>query len=160
LKSTGAVPRPILASMVVMDVVWRRLPFTSTSTWSGLNPRSCAGRTRSAEPEFDWRDRLNDGTSTCNVCASSPPKAPAPAICCASTTSTGTVVSSGDSARPLVAVTTTSSDSSPGDSCATTGTVAAMARAPNAVAGANVIRMMTSFGSGEHKGCVQAGREN
>ena len=63
LKSTGLVPLPSLDSVVSVAVVWRRLPFTSTSTWSGLRFRSCAGRTTSAKFEFDWRGRLKDGTS-------------------------------------------------------------------------------------------------
>ena len=63
LKSTGLVPLPSFDSVVSVAVPCRRLPFTSTSTWSGLRFRSCAGRTRSAKLEFDWRGRLNEGTS-------------------------------------------------------------------------------------------------
>ena len=72
LKSTGLVPLPSLDSVVRVAVVWRRLPFTSTSTWSGLRFRSCAGRTRSAKFEFDCRGRLNEGTSDCRAAPTSP----------------------------------------------------------------------------------------
>ncbi len=53
LKSTGVVPLPILLSVLTSAEVWRRLPLTSTSTWSGESPRSCAARIWSAPPELD-----------------------------------------------------------------------------------------------------------
>ena len=105
LKSTGAVPRPVFASVVVTDVVCRRLPLISTSVWSGLMPRSCAGRTRSAVPELDWRWKLNDGTSACSATPNSPPSAPALCTWSALITSTGTGVLVVERSRPRVPVT-------------------------------------------------------
>ena len=42
---------------------WRRLPLTSTSVWSGLSPRSVAGRSTSVPSAIDGCGKLNDGTS-------------------------------------------------------------------------------------------------
>ena len=94
LKSTGVVPLPILLSVLTSALVWRRLPLTSTRTWSGLMPRSCAARTWSAPPELDWRGKLNDGSSACSALPSSPLSTPALRMSSAVSTSMGEVDSS------------------------------------------------------------------
>ena len=45
--SVPAVPRPTESSTCSSALLCRRLPLTSTSTWSGPSPRSVAGRTES-----------------------------------------------------------------------------------------------------------------
>ena len=112
LKSTGLVPLPSLDSVVSVAVVWRRLPLTSTSTWSGLRLRSCAGRTRSAKFEFDWRGRLNDGTSDWMAAPTSPGIAADRRMASGVTRSTGARLSS--RLRPAVRVPTTTISSSSG----------------------------------------------
>ena len=44
LKSTDTEPRPIEPLTFTSALLWRRFPFTSTSTWSGASPRNVAGR--------------------------------------------------------------------------------------------------------------------
>ncbi len=94
LKSTGVVPLPILLSVLTSVELWRRLPLTSTSTWSGDSPRSCAARTWSAPPELDCRGKLNEGSSACSALPSSPLTTPALRMSSAVSTSTGEVDSS------------------------------------------------------------------
>jgi hypothetical protein len=50
-RSTAACPRPIEPFTFTSALVCRRLPFTSTSTWSAPSPRSVAGRTWSVPSE-------------------------------------------------------------------------------------------------------------
>ena len=61
--STAALPRPIVPLMLSKAETWRRLPLTSTSAWSGLSPRSVAGRSTSVPSAIDGCGKLNDGTS-------------------------------------------------------------------------------------------------
>ena len=63
LRSTPADPRPIVLLMWMSAVWCRRLPFTSTSTWSGPRPLSVAGRTVSVPSDMVGRGKLNDGAS-------------------------------------------------------------------------------------------------
>ncbi len=119
LKSTGVVPLPILLSVLTSAEVWRRLPLTSTSTWSGESPRSCAARMWSAPPELDWRGKLNDGSSACSALPSSPLTTPALRMSSALSTSTGAVDSS--TVRPLarvpVTITVSRLVAGPGSAC-------------------------------------------
>ena len=62
-KSTAALPRPTVPLMLSSAETWRRLPLTRTSVWSGLRPRSVAGRSASEPSAIDGCGKLNDGTS-------------------------------------------------------------------------------------------------
>lgn len=70
-RSAGAEPRPTAPPRLTKAEVWRRLPFTSTSTWSGDNPRNCAGRVSSAPSTRLGRGKLIDGISLASTVASS-----------------------------------------------------------------------------------------
>jgi len=111
---------PILLSVLTSALLWRRLPFTSTSTWSGDRPRSCAARMWSAPPELDWRGKLNDGSSACSALPSSPLTTPALRMSSAVSTSTGEVDSSTvrSTARVPVTITVSRVVAEPGASCA------------------------------------------
>ena len=63
LRSTPVEPRPIVPLTCTSALVWRRLPLTSTSTWSGPRPRRVAGRTVSVPSVIVGRGKLNDGAS-------------------------------------------------------------------------------------------------
>ena len=71
LRSTGEEPRPWLPLRLISAVVWRRLPLTSTSTWSGASPRSCAGRTASVPSVIAGRGKFSDGNTRASAVASS-----------------------------------------------------------------------------------------
>ena len=111
LKSTGVLPLPILLSVLTSALVWRRLPLTSTSTWLGLRPRSCAARTWSAPPELDWRGKFSEGSSACSALPSSPLSTPALRMSSAVSTSMGEVDSSAVRSVARVPVTITASRS-------------------------------------------------
>ena len=50
---------------------WRRLPLTSTSTWSGDRPRSCAGRTPLVPSVTAGRGKFSEGKARASAVASS-----------------------------------------------------------------------------------------
>ena len=68
-RSTPVDPRPMLPFRCTSALWWRRLPLTSTSTWSGPRPRSVAGRTVSVPSVIVGRGKLNDGASDWITCA-------------------------------------------------------------------------------------------
>ncbi len=70
-RSTGAEPRPWVPLTLTTAVVWRRLPLTSTSVWSGDRPRSWAGRTASLASAPDGRGKFIDGSRRPSTVASS-----------------------------------------------------------------------------------------
>src|SRR3990167_5970109 len=70
-KSAGAEPRPTAPPRLTKALVWRRLPLTSTNTWSGDKPRNCAGRTSSAPSTRPGRGKLIDGIRRANTAPSS-----------------------------------------------------------------------------------------
>src|SRR5262245_4096792 len=90
-RSTPVVPRPMTPLVTMCALWWRRLPLTSTSTWSGPRPRSVAGRTVSAPSEMVGRGKLNAGDSVWRIAFVS--LAPAVWICFRVSTSTGTAFS-------------------------------------------------------------------
>ena len=59
----SAMPLP---SHVMTAARCRRLPFTSTSVWSGARLRRLAGRTMVAASLIGWMLMLNDGTTVRN----------------------------------------------------------------------------------------------
>ena len=59
-----ATPLPPCQSMI--DERWRRLPFTSTSVWSGARLRSIAGRTTVDASLIGCVLTLNDGMTVRN----------------------------------------------------------------------------------------------
>ena len=69
LRSTADVPRPTVPLLLISALVYRRLPFTSTSVWSGARPRSVAGRTWSVPSATAGRGKFNDGAAACSICA-------------------------------------------------------------------------------------------
>ncbi len=71
LRSTGAEPRPMVPLRLSRDEVWRRLPFTSTSTWSGARPRSCAGRIAEVPSVSAGRGKFSEGRARASAVASS-----------------------------------------------------------------------------------------
>ena len=71
LTSTGTMPAKLL-SVSSTALAWRRLPLTSTSTWSGARPRSWMPRTESAAPLDSMRGKLIDGASSCKAAPRSP----------------------------------------------------------------------------------------
>ena len=86
---------------------WRRLPFTSTSVWSGAIPRRLAGRTTAAMSPSSCGLTWKDGSSTRNWSARFVP--PWRTTSAAGTTSMGTVDSVTDRGRARLPTTTTSS---------------------------------------------------
>ena len=126
LKSTGLVPLPVLDSTFTTADTWRRLPLTSTSTWSGLMPRSCAARTWSAAPELLCRGKLNEGSSVCSAAARLPSGPAARRRSSAYSTSIGEAELSTVRSRLRVPVTTM--DSAPSAAWATGVATAAAAR--------------------------------
>ena len=63
LRSTAALPRPIVPLMLSRAETWRRLPLTRTRVWSGLRPRRVAGRSTSVPSAIEGCGKLNEGTS-------------------------------------------------------------------------------------------------
>ena len=63
LRSTAALPRPTVPLMLSSADTWRRFPLISTSVWSGLSPRSVAGRSASEPSAMAGWGKLNEGTS-------------------------------------------------------------------------------------------------
>lgn len=70
-RSTAAEPRPIVPLRLSSAEVWRRLPLTNTSTWSGERPRSCAGRIALVPSLSAGRGKFSDGSARANAVASS-----------------------------------------------------------------------------------------
>ncbi len=71
LMSTADEPRPMLPLTLIIAEVWRRLPSTSTSTWSGDRPRSCAGRTPLVPSVSAGRGKFSEGRARDSAVASS-----------------------------------------------------------------------------------------
>ena len=71
LISTAAEPRPMLPLTLIIAEVWRRLPLTSTSTWSGDRPRSCAGRMPLVPSVSAGRGKFSEGRARDSAVASS-----------------------------------------------------------------------------------------
>ena len=88
LRSVPAVPRPTEVLTWMRALPWRRLPFTSTSTWSGPKPRSVAGRTESVPSLMVELEKLKEGISAWMIRPTS--LCPVSRISCSVTTSTGT----------------------------------------------------------------------
>ena len=61
-------PRPIVPFTWTSAVVCRRLPLTSTSTWSGPSPRRLAGRTDAEPSAIVVRGKLKEGASRWIAC--------------------------------------------------------------------------------------------
>jgi hypothetical protein len=91
LRSTPVEPRPMLPLTWTSALVCRRLPLTSTSTWSEPRPRRVAGRTVSVPSVIVGRGKLNDGVSCSRIWFVS--LAPAVSMSWISRTSTGTAFS-------------------------------------------------------------------
>ena len=70
-RSTAAAPRPMVPLRLSSDEVWRRLPLTSTSTWSGESPRSCAGRIALVPSLNAGRGKFSEGSARASAVASS-----------------------------------------------------------------------------------------
>ena len=51
--------------------MWRRLPLTRISTWSGDRPRSCAGRTPLVPSAMAGRGKFSEGSARASAVASS-----------------------------------------------------------------------------------------
>src|SRR5438105_4283695 len=66
-RSTPTVPRPNVPLTCTSAGGWRRLPLTSTSTWSGPRPRRLAGLMWSEPSAMVWCDALNDGASVARI---------------------------------------------------------------------------------------------
>src|SRR5947209_4133710 len=66
-KSTPTVPRPNVPLTCTSAGGCRRLPLTSTSTWSGPRPRRLAGLMWSEPAARVWCDALNDGASVARI---------------------------------------------------------------------------------------------
>ena len=118
--SVPAVPRPTVSSTCTRALLWRRLPLTSTSVWSGPRPRSVAGRTASVPSVMDELAKLNDGASICSarpvsVCPESRSRSPG-------ISSTGTGDSSGCRPAERVPTATTSTASATAASSSWTAT--------------------------------------
>ena len=71
LRSTGAEPRPMVPLRFSSEDACRRLPLTSTSTWSGARPRSCAGRMALVPSVRAGRGKLSEGRARASAVASS-----------------------------------------------------------------------------------------
>ena len=71
LMSVPAEPRPMVCCTLTSACWWRRLPFTSTSSWSGPRPRSVAGRMMSVPSLMKVVVKLKDGSSSCSTLPSS-----------------------------------------------------------------------------------------
>jgi hypothetical protein len=69
LRSTALWPRPIEPLTFTSELVWRRLPLTSTSTWSAPRPRSVSGRTASVPSLIVARGKFTLGASCWRICA-------------------------------------------------------------------------------------------
>src|SRR6058998_974459 len=109
-KSTPTVPRPNVPLTCTSAGGCRRLPLTSTSTWSGPRPRRLAGLMWSEPSAMVWWDALNDGASVARIWFTS-----VWPVSCTSwevITSTGTGVST--AVRDVRAPTTTTSLSESG----------------------------------------------
>ena len=91
LRSTAALPRPTVPLMLSSAETWRRLPLTSTRVWSGLRPRSVAGRSASVPSAIEGCGKLNEGTRLLRILLVS--VCPELAIASAPITSTGTGLS-------------------------------------------------------------------
>ena len=91
LRSTIPEPRPMLPFTLIRALECRRLPLTSTSTWSGARPRRVAGRVWSVPSVMVGRGKLKDGASDWMICAVS--VRPVCLISAAVSTSTGTAAS-------------------------------------------------------------------
>src|SRR3989441_3067211 len=59
-RSTPTVPRPNVPLTCTNALEWRRLPLTSTSTWSGPRPRRLAGLMWSEPSEMVWCDARSE----------------------------------------------------------------------------------------------------
>ena len=70
-RSTADEPRPMVPLTLTSAEVWRRLPLTSTSTWSGERPRSCAGRTPLVPSAMPGRGKFSEGRARASAVASS-----------------------------------------------------------------------------------------
>src|SRR4051794_29245023 len=90
-RSTAALPRPTVPLMLSNDETWRRLPLTRTRVWSGLRPRSVAGRNASVPSAIEGCGKLNEGTRSLRILLVS--VWPELAIASAFSTSTGTGLS-------------------------------------------------------------------
>ncbi len=71
LMSTAEAPRPMLPLTLICAEVWRRLPLTSTSTWSGDSPRNCAGRMPLVPSVNAGRGKFSEGSTRDSAVASS-----------------------------------------------------------------------------------------
>ena len=91
LMSVPAEPRPMDCCTLTSACWWRRLPLTSTSTWSGPSPRSVAGQIRSVPSLTKLVGKLNEGASFCSSLPVS--IAPVASIASRPITSTGAAVS-------------------------------------------------------------------
>ncbi len=87
-RSTALWPRPTVPLTLISAVVCRRLPFTSTSTWSAPRPRNVAGRTASVPSAIADRGKFTLGASAWIICAVS--VRPVAFMSTALNTSTGT----------------------------------------------------------------------
>src|SRR5690554_3861002 len=76
-KSALGLPRPVVPCECTSELLWRRLPLTSTQVWSGDKPRNEAGRTASEPSVMDDVGKLKLGTAYCRAFAVSvnPPAA-------------------------------------------------------------------------------------
>lgn len=61
-RSTGTAAVPTRALLLIIAVLWRRLPFTRISTWSPPRPRMLMPRTRKAVPPPLMVGALKDGS--------------------------------------------------------------------------------------------------
>ena len=61
LRSVETAPRPMVPPVLTQADVWRRLPLTSTSVWSGERPRNVAERTWVLPSGVVECGLLNDG---------------------------------------------------------------------------------------------------
>src|SRR3989442_1072227 len=104
-RSTRTVPRPKVPFTCTSALACRRLPLTSTSTWSGPRPRRLAGLMWSDPSAMVWCEALNEGASVARIWLTS--VWPLSAISCVEITSTGTGVST--AVRDVRAPTTTTS---------------------------------------------------
>ena len=137
----------------MIDERWRRLPFTSTSVWSGARFRSIAGRTTVDASLIGCVLTANDGT-TVRSC-SGRLTTPWFVMSDAEMTSTGTGEAATVRGRARVPTTTVSSVnpssrtcSSPGDSPSARISSTDMSRA----------RLSASYSSAVRSSCAKAGR--
>jgi hypothetical protein len=131
-RSTAVEPRPTVPLTLTSALPCRRLPLSSTSSWSGARPRSVAGRTWSVPSAMVARGKFTEGASRWMICAVS--VSPVCWISSEVTTSTGTGALSTERSGRREPTTTSASMSIPAPASTRKSRVAACPAATATVA--------------------------